>query len=264
MQDKPADIEQYKKWLRTQHNVEITTRTQNHYDSATFAMNKQFEMSPFWKELGDKLQDYNDEYKVTKGNYWLFSETKLPEVKIKPFQSFLDKTFRKNIIQNKNWPNEPNGGWLLPDNWYSCINDILRTFFVVKYLDGVEFLRDKVHKLCQDKNQSFSCDFEARMEGYYALHMYTKMEFEIPRITWDTEKITSSIEIQITTQLQEVIRTLLHKYYEQRRGKISAEDGTTWQWDYRSEEFATNYLGHILHYLEGMIMDIREKEKKQL
>ena len=28
-------------------------------------------------------------------------------------------------------------------------------------------------------------------------------------------------------------------------------------------EFAANYLGHVLHYVEGMIMDIREKQEKK-
>lgn len=71
------------------------------------------------------------------------------------------------------------------------------------------------------------------------------------------------IEIQITTQLQEVIRSLLHKYYEDRRKGVEAE-GTKWQWDYKSDEFVANYLGHILHYVEGMIMDIREKQRKEI
>jgi len=83
-------------------------------------------------------------------------------------------------------------------------------------------------------------------------------------VNWDTIFIKISIELQITTQLQEVIRKLLHNYYEERRIRLKEED-LKWQWDYRSDEFATNYLGHILHYIEGMIMDIREKqeEKKQ-
>ena len=72
-----------------------------------------------------------------------------------------------------------------------------------------------------------------------------------------TEKIMVSIEIQITTQLQEVIKKLLHKYYEERRKRIE-KPSVKWQWDYKSDEFSTNYLGHILHYVEGMIMDIRE------
>jgi hypothetical protein len=32
---------------------------------------------------------------------------------------------------------------------------------------------------------------------------------------------------------------------------------------YRTEEFRANYLGHILHYIEGMIIDIRDKQKKE-
>ena len=66
------------------------------------------------------------------------------------------------------------------------------------------------------------------------------------------------VEIQITTQLQEVIRRLLHKYYERQRSGRSTSD-LKWQWDYKSDEFAANYLGHILHYVEGMIMDVRDK-----
>lgn len=33
-----------------------------------------------------------------------------------------------------------------------------------------------------------------------------------------------------------------------------------WQWDYESDEFIPNYLGHILHYIEGMIMEVRKRE----
>jgi len=54
---------------------------------------------------------------------------------------------------------------------------------------------------------------------------------------------------------------LLHKYYEERRKKLKKED-IIWQWDWRSDEFSANYLGHILHYIEGMIMEIREKQRK--
>jgi hypothetical protein len=98
------------------------------------------------------------------------------------------------------------------------------------------------------------------MEGYYAVHLYFTDEYEIPRIDWDTEKCKISFEIQITTQLQEVIKNLLHKYYERRRIEFEPTD-QKWQWDFRSLEFSTNYLGHILHYVEGMIVDIREKQK---
>ena len=55
---------------------------------------------------------------------------------------------------------------------------------------------------------------------------------------------------------------MLHKYYEKRRRKLKTESEIIWQWNYKSNEFATNYLGHILHYLEAMIYEIREKQKE--
>jgi hypothetical protein len=98
--------------------------------------------------------------------------------------------------------------------------------------------------------------------GYYAVHLYTKDEFEITGPNWKTQRVICQVEIQITTQLQELIRTLLHKHYERRR-LLSHKLDDIWQWNYKSDEFSTNYLGHILHYLEGMIMEIREKEKSK-
>ena len=124
-------------------------------------------------------------------------------------------SFRKNILDNKDFPEPPTEGWILPENWYSRINDILRTLIVVKYLDGVEFIIEKIKSLCEQIEKDFNYTFEAREVGYYAVHLYTREEFEIPRMDWDTVKVSTSIEIQITTQLQEVIRKLLHKYYEE-------------------------------------------------
>ena len=259
---KPENIDEYKKWLKKEHEIEILDRTRTYYESVTSKIKKDFEESDFWAQLTKNLKEYDDEYLVKTGYLLLRPESK-PELYIKPFDSFLLKTFRKNILENKNWPNEPEGDWILPSNWYSRMNDIIRTLFVVKYLDGVEFMRDKIQFLCEQNSMECIVFLEAREEGYYAAHLYTKQEFEIPRITWDTERVEVLIEIQITTQLQEVIRKLLHKYYEERRKGVKKED-IKWQWKYESDEFAANYLGHILHYVEGMIMEIREKQKGEI
>jgi ppGpp synthetase/RelA/SpoT-type nucleotidyltranferase len=148
----------------------------------------------------------------------------------------------------------------LPDNWFGRIQDIIRTRFVAKYIDGVDFLIEYIKLYCDQCDLYPDVNFEARDEGYYAAHLYVKQKFEIPAPTWDTETIDVSIEIQIMTQLQEVIITLLHKYYENSRKKINKEE--KWQWNYKSDEFAANYLGHILHYVEGMIVEIRDKDQR--
>jgi len=255
--DKPKSIDEYKKWLKKTHGIEISDRDRVRYDSATIRIKSDFEQSGFWLQLTENLREFDSEYQIKNG-YSLWMPSLKSDVYVKPFNSFLLKTFRKNILDNDHWPNEPDGGWILPDNWYSRINDIIRTLLVVKYLDGVEFVIGKIHTLCEQHGLPCKASLEAREEGYYAAHLYTKQEFEIPKVTWDTERVEVSIEIQITTQLQEVIRRLLHKYYEERRKRVREED-TKWQWNYKSDEFIANYLGHILHYVEGMIMEIRKK-----
>lgn len=260
--EKPKNIDEYKTWLEKEREIEISDRTRAYYESVTSKVKLDFEKSDFWVQLTGNLREFDSEYHLER-RYSLFISDLKPEVYIKPFDSFLLKTLRKNILENKRWPNEPDGGWILPNSWYSKINDIIRTSLVVKYLDGVEFVIDKIHTLCGQHGLPCDVFLEAREEGYYAAHLYTKQEFEIPRVTWDTERIEVSIEIQITTQLQEVIQKLLHKYYEERRKGLGEED-VKWQWNYKSDEFVANYLGHILHYVEGMIMEVREKQEEKM
>ncbi len=260
MERKPENISQYKRWLRKIHKTTIDERYQTYYESVASKVKQDLEASEFWIQLRNNIASYDQEYQLKFG-YPLFTPGFEPEILTKSFESFLLKTFRKNILENTLWPSEPKNGWLLPSNWFSQINDIVRTLFVVKYLDGVEFMKERIESLCMQLKTGCEVSFEAREEGYYAGHLYIQQSFEIPQISWDTEIVNISFEIQITTQLQEVIRKLLHKYYEKRRKRVF-KSVEKWQWNYRSEEFSANYLGHILHYVEGMIMDIREKQQE--
>src|SRR5262249_35545324 len=175
------------------------------------------------------------------------------------------KTFRTNVLQNKKWPQPPTWlrqqKWVLPRNWFTMINDIVRACFVVKYFDGVKFLLARLEEECENTDTRHHSVFHAREEGHYAAHLYITYETEILSIDMRPELVTTTAELQITTQLQEVIRGMLHKYYESRRQK--AEPSDDWKWDHNSNEFATNYLGHVLHYLEGMIVATRDRQEKQ-
>lgn len=258
--DRPSDIEEYKGWLKDQHGVAVDGRLMNHFESVALKLQLEFESCPFWVELVNNLKDYHEEY-VVETEYFLFTTLERPRIVTKPFDSFLLKTFRANILDNPAWPDEPIEGWVLPSNWYSRIHDIVRTCLVLRYLDGVEFVIGKIEDLCAQKGLQCEVSFEAREDGYYAAHVDVQQGIEIPRLDWDTEKIEAHVEIQLTTQLQDVITKLLHKYYERRRGRVASEDDATkWQWEYGSDEFVANYLGHILHYVEGMIMDVRAKQ----
>lgn len=261
MADKPTTVEQYKLWLHDQHNVDFQ-RTATHYDSVTRKIFADVEASPCWQALLDDLNRMDQEYLV-KTAYNLFVEGSLvPQLLTKPFDSFIVKTFRQNILDNQRWPDEPaETGWILPPGWFEQIDDIVRSLLVVKYLDGVTFAADQIVEIAKKLGTACNIELKAREEGYYAAHLHFPVVCEIPRENWDTDQATISVEIQITTQVQEVIRKLLHAYYQERR--ITREQESAWQWDYKSPEFAANYLGHVLHYVEGMIMDIREKQEKK-
>lgn len=256
--EKPADFEAYLVWLEREHSVDVGPKGEQYYDAVTRKLRTDFETSPIWMELLEQLRDWHDEY-GSRG-YPLFVNFE-PTVDRKPYQSFLKKTYRKNCVRNPDWPGPPAGQWLLPDTWFAQVNDLVRTYLVVKYLDGVEFVVEKMTSLFTARTLPFEASMEARVEGYYAAHVVVSQEFEIPRPDWDTTRITTSVEIQITTQLQEIMRSHLHKLYDENRLE-AARDLVTWQWDYRSADFSTGYLAHILHYVEGMIVEIRDREPK--
>jgi hypothetical protein len=262
-EEPPTDIPGYIKWLSEKHGMPPVAIVRSHYTAVTNQLKLRMEESVFWQRLIGDLKTYDEEFLLATGYPLLLPEWK-PQVLVKAFEPFLLKTFRKNVLENEHWPDAPKEGWILPATWFSQVNDVVRTLLVVKFLDGVEFLIDKIRKCCEDDKHDCSVHLEAKEEGYYAAHLYTRRQFEIPRITFDTEQVAVQVELQITTQLQEVIRKLLHRYYEDRRKKGPTEESAKWQWNYKSDEFVANYLGHILHYVEGMIMEVRAAQRQEM
>lgn len=255
-------IEQYKSRLVDLEIVKSWSQEQSYYDQVTTTMKKQFVQSRIWSDITRDFQVYDQEYRL-KMKYDLFAAQPSTDIQIKPFDSCVDKSYRKNVLgDNSNWDTEPHDRLVLPTNWYEKIGDILRTCLVVKYLDGVEFTIDKIAEAAHTHGCPCNLSMEARTEGYYAAHITITHDFEIPKWDWDTRHITADIEIQVTTQLQEVIRKLLHKHYETSRSSPDKSADRSWQWKYKSDEFHAAYLGHILHYVEGMIMEVRDKQKE--
>jgi hypothetical protein len=258
---KPADVRAYEEWLRSAHNVDVYGAPRSHYESVTAKVKVDLERSATWRGLVDAMREYGEEYVLTT-NYQLFTaDAELP-LALKPYDSFVLKTFRRNVIDNGQWPDPPAGGWILPTGWFVAINDMIRTSVVVKYLDGIKFLVSKITTYATNNQLASRVDFEAKETGYYAAHIYLVRQFEIPRENWDTEKAEIAVEIQVTSQLQDVLGQLTHPFYELRRVRLR-EPEEKWQWVYNSDEFVPNYLGHILHYVEGMIMVVRERSKEE-
>jgi len=265
---KPKGLEKYEEWLKKEYSIELNDRLRNYYETVATKIKRQFEESEYWIKLCKSLKEFEAEYRTSTGYPLLMPNFKL-ELGIKPYESFLIKTYRKNILENKNWPNppEPTKKWILPNSpstWYPKINDIARTLIVVKYLDGVEFLANKLLELAEDVSIKSERHYVVTDDGYYAVHIYLTQDFEVPKLDWDTEEIKLKIEIQIMTQLQEVIRQLLHKYYEKERLKLkTTHKEIDWRWNYKSDKFRASYIGHMLHYIEGVIVELRDRLREE-
>lgn len=251
-------FEEYPRWLESRFDVDFKLE-RNRFQRENEGMRRAADNSPLWLRFQQEKPSLADLYLATT-TYRLFVDDTRETIVAKPWESFLHKTYRHNVMNNPNWPDAPDRGWLLPENWFVRVHDIARTTVVVKYLDGVTTVTEALARFAVAEGVSdFVCEFEARETGYYAAHIRAGFEFGLMSSDWQESRVRGQYEIQVTTQLQEVIRKLTHKEYEGRRVRHS-DPAKKWQWDYTSDAFKPNYLGHILHYLEGMIMEVRDRK----
>lgn len=175
----------------------------------------------------------------------------------KPFNSAILKAYRGNVIFNKKYPSRPDRGWINVEDIYQEIDDLLRTRLVCKYMDGPQFVCNYLQDFCENNNIDHKLRDLSTEAGYYAWHFYLKIPVEIMQDrTVSTRQMW--VEFQISTQLAEVITSLTHALYEERRVTGSASSGTKWKWDAKSPMFRSAFLGHGLHLLEGLIQTLKD------
>ncbi len=259
--DNPKDIDSFIAWLSKYHSYDYR-KYPNYYNIAVRELERNLKESMFWSGLRNFLIDVDAEYHEKMGNP-LLETCEPPPLNIKSLNSVIEKAYRKDVLKNESFPEEPRkGGWILPNNWFASLHDILRTTIIVRYLDGVDFLLQRLKEYSEDKGCEFTFDYEARENGYYAVHTGTTVELQMPQYDdLSPININLSVEIQITTQLQSIIKDLLHTYYEKDRVSPNTVSNK-WQWEYKSERFNTNYLGHMVHFIEGMVVELRDKQQK--
>jgi len=253
----PIPFEKYSDWL-IEHGVRVDAH-QVHYDVVCRALVEGFSLCPFWAKLRTTLRNVDASYQVA-NDYALISGSG-PVLIAKPWESFLHKTYRKNILGNPAFPNPPADGWYLPPNWFDRIHDIVRTTIEVRYLDGVRLVLTALAELAKQDGIVCKSDLEARVDGYYGAHFQCDFVCQVPDLNWKKYSQQISVEIQVTTSMKEVIKKLLHGYYEHSRKNPKPPTIEEISWNYSTGQFNAAYLGHILHYIEGMILEVRKQQK---
>ena len=266
--EKPDSARKYIEWWNQHFEEQIGLGERKLYSDVSSLVKGQFDHSNEFMFLIHELHNYESEYRRKYGYDLLMGKPEDIKLVDKTWEMFISKVWRKNVVLNSNWNNEdwdpekckPSGGWITPSNWYEKIHDIVRTKIIVKYFDGVELLLNKMCDHFSSCGFKIDPDWEAREEGYYAAHLNVIRNYEIPA-GLTVSKMKISVEIQVTTQIKDVIGELTHKFYERRRESLVKPD-IKWQWNYSSDEFSPNYIGHMLHYIEGELMQIRNRELK--
>ena len=235
------------------------------------------EDSQFWQQMQNTLHDWDVAFKVSHEGYRLLERELQPDrILRKSFQSTLNKTFRRNVLENANWPDPPirrpstasqsteidpddPSRWYGPSNWLVDFSDIFRVRLTTTYFDGVRFLAERVKELAdQTTDVRPKLEFKASLDGYHAAHILSYHSLDIYDYeNSDPGTVQVTLEVQVVTTIQETILNMLHRVYANWRLNGTPRD---WEWDHRNPAFSVNYLGSTLHYLEGMIVLARDQE----
>lgn len=238
----------------------------NYYVDASNKMCNDFQESDFIKAINDNLNEYNQEY-ISENNFKLLDENKKVKIITKKYKNMLEKCFRKDVLQKEgaleilqsdDYDNLVKYVEYTPINCYWKFTDVIRTRITVNYMDGALDILEKLEELAKVKGLTPYKNYKASDDGYYALHLDVETDFEIPDVLRKTKNIKAKVEIQINTAVQNLLVDLSHEYYQKTRSNLKIQD-IKWQWVHDSDNFIPNYIGHIAHYVEGMMLNIRDK-----
>lgn len=261
----PPELDEYPGFIE-----ELTDQTYNsleeNYNNNVHRWIEEFKQADYYSLLRDNLTNINNDYEEINKVDLINIEQSL-EIEHKCFKDMLEKCYRRDVLNNEKWSEEEtswqNGyEWITPLNCFKHISDLVRTRIYVKYIDGATDVLNRLIKIANDLEFKCEHDYIAYESGYYGIHFLLCQPTKYINIYEIEEDIELEIEIQITTQIKEIVNLLLHEYYKLYRMK--EQDGEKkWQWDYSSLEFVPNYIGHISHYVEGMILQARQKLKEE-
>jgi ppGpp synthetase/RelA/SpoT-type nucleotidyltranferase len=256
-------FEEYSVWARENIGFDVEDEHfARRYGSNTRLIKSEVESSDSWEKFVDASKVISEKYKSSSGYNLFSSDHFMPDLKIKPFDSVIEKTYRANILANENFPHPPfiklsgQEGWVTEDNLYRSINDIIRGRMICRYMDGPEYFCSELHEVM---SQSAIVDYHS-MEtdlGYYSWHFGMRFDLDIMKPNGQISSEGVRIEVQISTQLQDVMNDLTHSFYENKR--LSSVSDTLWKWRPGEPKFQGVYFGHTLHMIEGMLVQLKNQ-----
>ncbi len=257
--NRPATVEEFMAWSTAATCGEFGKHIQSWYEINQGNLWSTLLSSQFADGLPAALKAAGDEYRRLR-RASLFSISHSPEIRWdkKPYSSFVDKLFRLNCVENLHFPEPPEGGWIKLKDAFSLVDDIVRTSIQVTYADGPSFLAQWVVDFAGGLGLESSVKSHAKEKGYYAHHAYVKLRQAVasPSESNQYPDARVPVELQITTELQGVLKETTHRLYEQERVEGLPSD---WKTQFRSGRFRAAYMAHTLRFVEAMIVELRDQ-----
>lgn len=228
-------------------------------------MFEEINQSNFWNDFKQMLKEVEVEYRKNYNNLDLIPHPDRVILYNKEVKSVINKAYRISVVDNANpfGSDKYHREFVRPENIFKKLKDIIRTEIIVRYIDGIDIIVQRLNDLAKKYDYGINIIVKDDEVGYYAKHVYISYDSNIVDFKFDPQKIKFTFEIQIRTQLQDAIKSILHSYYKQDRIKaIKAQSDRVWRWQFTKPRFATNYVGHILHFFDGLIIQIKNREAK--
>ena len=221
-------------------------------NAATWA--QEISVGPFWTAAAERLSQWRTEYTSVVGS------SLLPMPGLPIFQGKSESSIRDKLIRLCEGDSEnlikvvPLVGPPIPK-----MHDLVRTRVICSYIDGVEFLANKFREMGKEFGCNPVLSREGRVEGYFAQHLTLNQDV-IYREAGHTQMTIIECEIQFATELATQLWKSSHRWYEDARGRINNAP-EEWQWKPDDPRFIANQLGHMIHLADGLLIQLRDREK---
>ena len=244
-------LDEYLDWHKTKLSEDLSDTSLE----KSFAINSGNLLSSvglhaFFKDLQRKLTELESDGILAANEASSFGLVK------KGYASVVNKIYRRNCHWNRNWPNKPKGGWIKFSDVYSIFDDIIRGTIVTRYLDGGELIGQQLSEIGDKHSIAVEVSPRATDQGHYAWHVYITTPHDVI-VDGTVQTVELKCEIQIITLLQSVLKGLTHQFYEKSR-IADAGRPVERRWQFHSPEFKGEYLGHTLHLVDSMLVELRE------
>ena len=206
-----------------------------------------------WNEIKKLLPDWKSEHRKVTGNP-LLSVEGLMDFTHKGKRRILTKIINK-VKTDESFKNIALG---TSDPPIPQLNDLVRTRISCQYIDGVEFIANKIVEVARNENVFVDREKMGSLEGYFAQHIIIEDTVNY-KFMGESSVVTINCEVQIGTALSTAIWNSTHKIYEIFRE--SFENPSDWQWNPKDPRFISNQIGHMIHLADGLIVGLRDSKK---